>query len=193
MKRSRHRRFRVIASGAPPRGASVAAFRAGTNWKQAASAFNAALALQPGWPEARVRLGRVLGLLGRHKEAAETLRRALDETSDLPLVYWGSVFLGAEEEALGRDADARTAYERARKLRPGAQAPSLALSQLARRAGDRSRAIAELRAVLALPADAVSRYDLLWDYHGARTSEADILFAELRQQMGTSRAPAGWS
>jgi tetratricopeptide (TPR) repeat protein len=145
--------------------------------------------LQPEWPETRVRLGRVLGLLGRHKEAAATLRRALEQTDDLPLVYWGSLFLGAEEETLGRDADARTAYERARKLRPGAQAPSLALSQLARRKGDRSQAIAEIRAVLTLPADAVSRHDLLWDYHSARTSEADILFADLRRQIGTSRAP----
>jgi tetratricopeptide (TPR) repeat protein len=136
-----------------------------------------------------VRLGRVLGLLGRHNEAAATLRRALEQTDELPLVYWGSLFLGAEEEALGRDADARTAYERARTLRPGAQAPSLALSQLARRKGDRSQAIAEIRAVLTLPADAVSRHDLLWDYHSARTSEADILFADLRRQIGTSRAP----
>ena len=167
----------------------VAVWQSGPHLSQAADRFREALALQPEWPEARVRLGRVLGLLGRHKEAAATLRRALDETDDLSLVYWGSVFLGTEEEALGRDADARTAYERARTLRPGAQAPSLALSQLARRTGDRSRAIAELRAVLTLPADAVSRYDLLWDYHGARASEVDILFAELRRQMETRRAP----
>jgi len=167
----------------------IAPWQSGVHLSQAAERFREALALQPAWPEARLRLGRVLGLLGRHKEAAATLRRALNETDDLPLVYWGSLFLGAEEEALGRDADARTAYERARELRPGAQAPSLALSQLARRAGDRSRAIAELRAVLTLPSDEVSRYDLLWDYHGAPTSEADILFAELRRQMGTNRAP----
>jgi tetratricopeptide (TPR) repeat protein len=181
----------VYASAASPSSQRnrVAPWQSGPHSSQAAERFREALALQPAWPEARVRLGRVLGLLGRHKEAAATLRRALDETDDLPLVYWGCLFLGVEEEALGRDADARTAYERARKLRPGAQAPSLSLSQLARRAGDRLRAIAELRAVLALPADAVSRYDLLWDYHGARTSEADILFAELRRQLGTGGTP----
>ena len=43
--------------------------------------------------------------------------------------------------------------------------------------------------MLTLPADAVSRYDLLWDYHSARTSEADILFADLRRQIGTGREP----
>jgi hypothetical protein len=167
----------------------VAPWQPGPRLSQAADQFREALALQPAWPEARVRLGRVLGLLGRHSEAVATLRRALEGTDELPLVYWGSLFLGAEEEALGRDADARTAYERARTLRPGAQAPSFALSQLARRKGDRSQAIAELRAGLTVPEDAASRYDLLWDYHGARTSEADILFADLRRQIGTSRAP----
>ena len=151
--------------------------------------FTEALALQPAWPEARLRLGRVLGLLGRHKEAAAALRRALDETDDPPLVYWGSLFLGAEEQSLGRDAEARASFERARALRPGAQAPRLALSQLARRAGDRSQALAELRAVLTLPSDEVSRYDPLWDYYISRGSEADILFAELRRQLGTGGAP----
>jgi len=167
----------------------VAPWQSGPHLSQAAERFREALALQPKWPEARVRLGRVLGLLGRHNEAAAMLRGALEQTDDLSLVYWGSVFLGAEEEALGRDADARTAYERARKLRPGAQTPSLALSHLARRKGDRSQAIAELRAVLTLPAGAVSRHDLLWDYLSARPSEADILFADLRRQIGPSRAP----
>ncbi len=167
----------------------VVSWQSGPRLSQAAERFREALALQPDWPEARVRLGRVLGLLGRHKEAAATLRRALDETAALSLVYWGSLFLGAEEQSLGRDAEARASFARARTLRPGAQAPSLALSQLARRAGDRSQALAELRAVLTLPSDEVSRYDPLWDYHVSRTSEADILFAELRRQMGTTRAP----
>jgi tetratricopeptide (TPR) repeat protein len=179
----------VIGSPAPPRGGGLAVMRASTNWEQASSAFTAALALQPAWPEARVRLGRVLGLLGRHQEAAATLRRALDETNDLPLVYCGSLFLGAEQQALGRDAEARASFARARTLRPGAQAPSLALSQLARRAGDRSQALAELRAVLTLPSDEVSRYDPLWDYYVSRTSEADILFAELRRHLAPGGTP----
>ena len=169
--------------------AATASWLSGPHWSQAARLFTEALALQPAWPEARLRLGRVLGLLGRHNEAAAALRRALDETDDLPLVYWGSLFLGAEEQSLGRDAEARASFERARALRPGAQAPRLALSQLARRAGDRSQALAELRAVLTLPSDEVSRYDPLWDYYISRGSEANILFAELRRQLGTGGAP----
>jgi tetratricopeptide (TPR) repeat protein len=179
----------VVASEAPPRGASTTVFRPGTNWAQAASAFNAALALQPEWPEARLRLGRVLGLLGRHQEAVAMLGRVLRETTDPPLVYWGSLFLGAEQVSLGRDAEARASFARARALRPAAQAPSLALSQLARQSGDRAQAVAELRAVLTLPSDEVTRYDPMWDYRAPRTSEADTLFAELRRELGAGRTP----
>ncbi len=179
----------VYEATAPSQRSSAASWLSGPHWNQAARLFTEALALQPAWPEARLRLGRVLGLLGRHNEAAAALRRALGETDDLPLVYWGSLFLGAEEQSLGRDGEARASFERARALRPGAQAPRLALSQLARRAGDRSQALAELRAVLTLPSDEVSRYDPLWDYYISRGSDANILFAELRRQLGTGGAP----
>jgi tetratricopeptide (TPR) repeat protein len=179
----------VISSAGPPRGGRVAARLAGPQWEQAARDFASALVLQPSWPEARVRLGRVLGLLGRHTEAAATLRRALDETTDLTLVYWGSLFLGVEQQSLGRDAEARASFSRARTLWPDAQAPYLALSLLARQNGDRAQAAAELRAVLTLPLGEVSRYDPMWDYHASRASEPDTLFAELRRELGAGRAP----
>ena len=181
----------VFASRAPSQGGRPAPWQPGPHWNEAAKLFASALALKPSWAEARLRLGRVLGLLGRHKEAATELRRALGQTDDLPLVYWGSLFLGAEEEALGHDAEARTAYERSRALRPGAQTPRLALSELARRAGDRATALGELRAVLTLPSNEVSRYDPLWDYHLARGSEADILFTELRRTWEKSGPQTG--
>jgi tetratricopeptide (TPR) repeat protein len=181
----------VIGAAAQQRGIRVAGSPSGPNWRQAASHFTSALGLQPAWPEARVRLGRVLGLLGRHTDAAIMLRRGLDEATDLLLVYWASLFLGVEEQALGRDAEALASYERARTCRPGAQAPRLAISQLARRAGNRALALSELRAVLTLPQDDVSRYDPLWEYHKSRTSEADLLFAELRRQLAQGGIPGG--
>jgi hypothetical protein len=173
----------VFASRVPLRASRPPSSLPAFHWNEAARLLSNALSLEPSWAEARLRYGRVLGQLGRHKEAATELRRALGQTDDLPLVYWGSLFLGAEAEVLGRDAEARTAYERARTLRPGAQAPRWALSALARRAGDRAGALAELRAVLALPSDEVSRYDPLWDYFLTRTSEAAILFGQLRAEV----------
>jgi tetratricopeptide (TPR) repeat protein len=173
----------VLASATLPQNVQLTLLLSPRNWGQAARFFAGALAIQPAWPEARLRLGRVLGLLGRHKEAAVELRRALDETSDAMLVYWANLFLGDEEQALDDPAGARECYERALKCRPRAQAPHLALSQLARRQGDRQEAVAEVRAVMALPADGAARYDPLWDYFGSTSTIGDALFAELRGQL----------
>ena len=56
------------------------------------------------------------------------------------------LFLGRAEEALGHDEAARAAFERASALYPNAQSPRLALSQIARRAGNRAAAQRELQA-----------------------------------------------
>lgn len=170
----------VFTSVALPQELRTASFPPGPRWNQAARLFAGALAIQPAWTEARLRLGRVLGLLGRHKDSAVELRRALAEATDPTLVYWASLFLGDEEQALGNDEAARSCYERALKCRSSAQAPHLALSQLARRRGNREQAVAEVRAMMALPANESGRYDPLWDYFDARSTVTDALFAELR-------------
>jgi tetratricopeptide (TPR) repeat protein len=173
----------VFAAAAIPPGARTASFLPGPHWSQAARLFSSVLAVRAAWTEARLRLGRVLGLMGRHKDSAAELRRALEEASDPLLVYWASLFLGNEEQALGHDEDARSCYERALTCRPRAQAPHLALSQLARRQGNREEAVAEIRAVMALPPDEPARYDPLWDYFGSLSTVADALFQELREQL----------
>lgn len=179
----------VFTATAFPPGARTASFLPRPNWSQAARLFSGVLTVRPAWTEARLRLGRVLGLLGRHKDSAAELRRALEEASDPVLVYWASLFLGDEEQALGRDAEARSCYERALTCRPHAQAPHLALSQLARRQGDREEAVAEIRAVMALPPDEPARYDPLWDYFGSLSPAADALFQDLREQLAKGGAP----
>ena len=150
-----------------------------TYWVRAESHFHASLRMRPDWPEARLRLGRVLGLLGRHEDAAVELRTALDATSDSLLAYYASLFLGGEEQALGHVDAARTAYERALEYQPRAQAPQLALSLLARSAGDRSRALAGIRMLLAQPPHDAVRYDPLWDYFAPKSATAGELFAPL--------------
>jgi tetratricopeptide (TPR) repeat protein len=106
--------------------------------------FRRAVGLDPAFAEARLRLGRVLARQGKHTEAASELRQALAQTREPQLDYYARLFLAAEEEALGRSGDARTLYEEAAKLYPQAQAPRLALSQLAHRGGDRAAARAAL-------------------------------------------------
>jgi Tfp pilus assembly protein PilF len=130
--------------------------------------FREALIHRPDHIEARVRHGRVLDDLKRHDAAAEELRRAIADGAGEHLLYLAHLFLGRAEEARGRDNAARAAFERASALYPNAQSPRLALSQMARRAGDRAAAQRELGAIAALPHDERSREDPWWLYYDVR-------------------------
>jgi tetratricopeptide (TPR) repeat protein len=146
--------------------------------RQAETFFRRALAVTPAFAEARIRLGRVLGLQGRHAEAAEQLRLA-DTPADQLLAYYRAMFLGAEVEALGQLADGRTWYERAAALYPRSQSTLLALSQLAQREGDRPRATRALDLAFQLPADDEDRDDPWWTYHMAQGRDAEARFIAL--------------
>jgi tetratricopeptide (TPR) repeat protein len=149
--------------------------------RQAETFFKRALDIEPGMAEARIRLGRVLALQGRHADAARELRRALEATSDSLLLYYAELFLGGEEEALDHRDAARASYEHAAALYPRAQSPHLALSQLARRFGDRAGALRAIQQVLRPPADESDRDDPWWTYHTAQGRNADDLLAALRK------------
>jgi tetratricopeptide (TPR) repeat protein len=130
--------------------------------------FRDSLVHRPDHLEARIRRGRVLDLLGRHEEASDELRRAISQGATEQLLYLAQLFLGHVEEARGREEAARAAFERASALYPNAQSPRLALSQLARRAGNRPAAQRELRAIAALPGDERGREDPWWLYYHVR-------------------------
>ena len=130
--------------------------------------FRESLVHRPDHLEARVRHGHVLDDLGRHEEAAEELRRAIADGASDHLLYLAQLFLGRAEEARGRDEAARAAFERASALYPNAQSPRLALSQIARRAGNRAAAQRELHAIAALPDDERRREDPWWLYYDVR-------------------------
>jgi tetratricopeptide (TPR) repeat protein len=148
---------------------------------QAEAFFRRALALNPDVPEARLRLGRVLLLRGRYKEAADELRLATTSAGENLLRYYGTLFLGAAKEALGDDGGASAAYAAGAQLYPAAQSPRLALSALARRRGDRPGALTEIQRVFDLPASPAARDDPWWTYHTAQARNADVLLEELRQ------------
>lgn len=148
---------------------------------QAEAFFRRALALKPNVPETRLRLGRVLLLRGRYKEAADELRLATTSAGEDLLRYYGTLFLGAAEEALGDYGGASAAYAKGAELYPAAQSPRLALSALARRRGDRPGALTEIRRVFDLPVSPPARDDPWWTYHTAQARNADALLEELRQ------------
>jgi len=107
--------------------------------RRAEELFRRALKSDPEYLEAHLRLGQVLGRLGRHEEALTELRLA-SASSDPLLSYYGQVLIGREHDALGHRVDARTAYESAAKLFPRAQAPLLALSEFEMRSGNQRAA-----------------------------------------------------
>jgi tetratricopeptide (TPR) repeat protein len=130
--------------------------------------FRDSLVHRPDHLEARVRHGRVLGDLGRHDEAAEELRRAIEGGAGGQLLYLAQLFLGRAEEARGQYEASRAAFARASALYPNAQSPLLALSQIARRTGDRATAQRELQTIAKLPDDERRREDPWWFYYDVR-------------------------
>ena len=103
------------------------------------------------------------------KRRAEELRRAIADGASDHLLYLAQLFLGRAEEARGHDEAARAAFERASALYPNAQSPRLALSQIARRAGNRAAAQRELQRDCGTASmTSGSREDPWWLYYHVR-------------------------
>jgi tetratricopeptide (TPR) repeat protein len=171
----------AMHSAVLPAGSSFGVGSEGVELRRAEGLFRRALEVNPGLLEARTRLGRVLGLRGHHLDAAAELRLAVAGTEDPLLLYYGELFLGAEEEALGHQDAARAAYAHAATLYPTSQSPLLALSQLARRRGNRPAAVQAIQQMFALSTDSVTRDDPWWRYHVVQTRNVDLLLEQLRK------------
>jgi tetratricopeptide (TPR) repeat protein len=148
--------------------------------RRAEAFLRRALEIAPDAVEARIRLGHVLGALGDPAGSARELERALQETTEPTLVYFGAMFLGDAEQALGRREQAQAAYERALALFPEAQSVHLALGQLARRFDDRPSALAAMERLSALVGRGASRHDPWWAYHQGTLESDEALLHALR-------------
>ena len=157
--------------------------------RRAEAFFKRALELSPDAVEARIRRGRVLGLLGRPADAAGELSRALQETADPLQVYFGALFLGDAEQALGRREQAQTAYEKALALFPEAQSVHLALGQLARRFGNRQAALTAMDQLFELPDRAELRQDPWWKYFEGTVESDESLLMALWNALGRQERP----
>ena len=150
--------------------------------REAEALFRRALDVRSDFAEARLRYGRVLDLLGKHAEAAAELRKAIGGLTDRQMLYYGGMFLGSAEEALGNRDAARVAYDQSAALYPMAQSPLLALSQLARRSGDRRGALQAIDRLFALPGgDRSEQDDPWWGYYIAQGREAETLLDVMQQ------------
>jgi tetratricopeptide (TPR) repeat protein len=146
--------------------------------------FEKSIAANPDFAEARMRLGRVLALLGLHGESIQELQKAVASLKDPQLLYYASLFLGCEFEVLSSKDKARDQYENAAKLYPTAQSPLLALSQLSGSSGDTKGALDALQRVFALPVKDVRNDDPWWTYDLAPVRNADALMAEIHKTFG---------
>jgi tetratricopeptide (TPR) repeat protein len=103
---------------------------------RAADELGRALKREPHPPDAHLRLGRVLVLLGDLPRAREQLQRARAEAPDDTFVtYHASMFLGDLDERVGQFDRAEAEYRKAASVAPLAQAPRTALSHLLRASG----------------------------------------------------------
>jgi hypothetical protein len=157
----------------------------GAELRRAEQLYRRALERNPKLVEARIRLGRVLALRGRHGEAIEQLRQGQSATEAV-LQYYAHLFLGGEFEALGNGVEARQSYERAAALQPTAQSPLFGLSRLADQAGDRAVARETIARVLKLPPNDYERADPWWVYEIVQARAVDGLLANLRQRIERS-------
>jgi tetratricopeptide (TPR) repeat protein len=99
--------------------------------EQAERLFRRALRADPTFGEARVRLGRLLGVRKRHDEAAAELATALSANPTGVVLFYARLFAGRSAQALGKIPDAVGHYKAAGLLFPGAQSAGLAQSQAA--------------------------------------------------------------
>jgi tetratricopeptide (TPR) repeat protein len=145
--------------------------------------FRRALALDPTFTDAHLRLGHVLLTRGQFQDAAGELQLALTASTDRILQYFATLYLGAAQEGLNQVEQARRSYRRAAGLYPKAQSPRLALSALAWRRGERGDARSEMQLVTGpAGAGAISRLDdPWWDYNMLPERNVDMLFDALRR------------
>jgi tetratricopeptide (TPR) repeat protein len=141
--------------------------------REAESEYRRAIDLDPAFGEARLRHGRILARQGKHTEAAAELRQALSMVRVPMLEYHARLFLGAEEEALGRTNEARALYQQAAALYPRAQSPRVALSQLAHKSGSRTAARETLDVMFDRGSQISGEDDPWWFYQRSAGRMAD--------------------
>jgi tetratricopeptide (TPR) repeat protein len=165
-------------AGASPRYAHRAVSRAAL--KRAEAHYRRALTLDPGFAEARMRLGYVLFRLGRADEATRELQRAVEDARDPYVSYLGTLFLGAVRAHAGRLTEAIETYRKAREIGPACQVSAVALSHALFLTGDRSAAAAAAREASMTPGDCE---DPWWSYDYGQARQIDETVEALRREI----------
>ena len=156
------------------------------HWRRAEELLRRAVAIDPMFVEARLRLGRVLIALERHEEGLPFLEKAIADSPNRLLTFYGHLFSADAELSLDRVEAAQRSYERALKLFPHSQAAQLGLASALRAAGD-PEALAAMLPTLTKASDSRDGDDPWWDYYDGDAAQVDELLAGLRAPYRTPR------
>ncbi len=116
----------------------------------------------PGFGEARLRLGRVLALLGRIDQASVELNGFLSTTEDKQFCLVGHLTVGAIHEEREELEEAVEAYSRATALNLKCQSASIALAHALHRTGDHEGSLSTLEEFLEQDEVDISRAEDPW-------------------------------
>ena len=159
-----------------------------SHFRRAEALLKRALAAQPDFVDARLRLGHVLIEQREHEAALPHLAQVIAETSDPLLTYYAHLFAGDAALALDRPAESRASYERALTSHPEAQSARLGLAAALRAGGDRAAAADAAMVTLTIPPGARDEeHDPWWIYYSGDATNVDRLLADLRAPF---RSPA---
>lgn len=150
--------------------------------EQAERLLARAVLIDPSYTEARIRLGRLLGLHGRHEDAAAQLDAALALKPAGELAYYAHLFAAREARALSRLDDAARHYRAATALFPQAQSALIGASQVGLLLGDLPAARAPLQQ---LGIRTATGGDPWWNYQRATGREVNRLMSELHARLGS--------
>ncbi|HEX6162135.1 MAG TPA: tetratricopeptide repeat protein [Vicinamibacterales bacterium] len=152
-----------------------------THFRRAETLLRRALALQPDFVEARLRLGHVLAKQQQHAAALENYARVIATSDDRVLTYYAHLFSGDAALALDRLPESRAAYERAIGSHPESQAARLGLAAALRAAGQRDAALGQ--ALLTLTSEPRTRdtsHEPWWEYYNGDAANVERLLEDLR-------------
>jgi tetratricopeptide (TPR) repeat protein len=152
--------------------------------KLAIQYFEKAVVINPNFAEARLHLGRVLGLLDRHQESVAALKAARSAINDPKLLYYTLLNLGHEMKMLAHFDEASELYEQALLLFPTAQSPLLALGQLAHVRNDIKGEQRWMQQMFLVKRDNSMTDDPWWTYSISHVSDTTIRMEDLYKKYG---------
>ncbi len=173
-------KLRRVSSGREQLLAAAELMSATEQRRMAEGDYRRILKIDPGFAEARLRLGRVLALTGRPAEAEKELRALLSSATGVYIRHLGLLFLGLVLETNDKVAEAKSLYLGAVLLQPGCQTCRVALAHALDRLGDERQAEDVLMQFLRQTDDKSDTADPWWIYPYGQQIAGEELFASLR-------------